>query len=151
LLLLVSAAATIVLLIASYQDLRHRIIPDAVPVVIAVLAAVKWAAIGLLSPALWAVAAAVAIFALAAFAFARGWMGGGDVKLMAAVAFLLGAPAAPRFLLVMALIGGALAVVMLALRPRRPAGEPPSVPYGVAIALGAIASLAFEWQAGWTA
>lgn len=84
--------------------------------------------------------------------FALGWVGGGDAKLMAAVALWLGWPAVVSFLVVAAVAGGVLAVVLLALRtatlravvlsgPRwlvRLAEPGEGVPYGVAIAVGAL-------------
>lgn len=86
--------------------------------------------------------------------FAMGWIGGGDAKLFAAAALWLGLPAAPTYLAVVGVAGGALAVGLLAMRsayvrpfmPSRPAwfarlvepGE--NVPYGVAIAVGALAA-----------
>ena len=84
--------------------------------------------------------------------FALGWIGGGDAKLFAAAGLWLGWPAAMSYLAVTGLAGGALAVGLLGLRsayvrpymPVNPAwfarlaqpGE--NVPYGVAIALGAL-------------
>ena len=88
----------------------------------------------------------------------RGALGGGDVKLLAATALLLPPALIPAQLLAVALAGGALALLHLALRPllrnlradgrprgalrralrregrRIRAGAP--LPYGVAIALG---------------
>lgn len=83
--------------------------------------------------------------------FALGWIGGGDAKLLAACALWIGAPGLLPFLTWTALAGGLLAVILLQLR-RRPslAGLPgpawamrlirpgESVPYGVAIAIGAL-------------
>jgi prepilin peptidase CpaA len=87
--------------------------------------------------------------------FALRWMGGGDAKLLAAVALWLGWPAVLTFLGAAAIAGGGLAVVLLALRATalRPfvllgppwvvrLAEPgEAVPYGVAIALGALVAL----------
>jgi len=86
--------------------------------------------------------------------FAAGWIGGGDAKLLAAAALWLGLPAMPVFLLVTALAGGALA--MLLMNARSPWVQPylsgapawltrlatpgADVPYGVAIATGALAA-----------
>jgi prepilin peptidase CpaA len=84
--------------------------------------------------------------------FALRWIGGGDAKLMAAVALWLGWPAITTFLLVAAMAGGALALALLSLRapalrvvvlggPRwvsRLAQPGEGVPYGVAIAVGAL-------------
>ncbi len=83
--------------------------------------------------------------------FAFGWIGGGDAKLFAGCALWLGVPAVVPFMLWTGIAGGLLAVGLLYLRKLpRPAyatgpawaarlltpGE--SVPYGVAIAAGAL-------------
>jgi prepilin peptidase CpaA len=84
--------------------------------------------------------------------FALGWVGGGDAKLLAAAGLWLGWPAAVTFLLVTGLAGGALALGLLTLRSSlfRPLvlmgpawftrlAEPgENVPYGLAIAVGAL-------------
>jgi prepilin peptidase CpaA len=86
--------------------------------------------------------------------FALGWIGGGDAKLFAAAALWIGWPAATTFVAVTGLAGGGLALLLLSLRAPvlRPLvlagpawfarlGEPgESVPYGVAIAVGALAA-----------
>lgn len=86
--------------------------------------------------------------------FALGWIGGGDAKLFAAAGLWLGWPAGGAYLAITGLAGGGLAVALLMLR--RPQLRPlvlsgPSwftrlaepgenVPYGVAIAAGALAA-----------
>ncbi len=83
--------------------------------------------------------------------FALGWVGGGDAKLMAACGAWLGVASFLPFLTVTAVAGGALALTLLYARKLRdwtPAGAPAwlrrlltpgeSVPYGVAIAAGAL-------------
>ena len=83
--------------------------------------------------------------------FALGWVGGGDAKLMAACGVWLGLSAFGPFLAATAVAGGALALALLYLRKLRdwtPARAPAwlrrlltpgeSVPYGVAIAAGAL-------------
>ena len=94
-----------------------------------------------------ALVAAMAMFAL-------GWIGGGDAKLFAAAALWLGWPAILPFLAVTGIAGGLLAVGLLNLRSpilrayvvRTPPwfarlAEPgENVPYGVAIAIGALAA-----------
>jgi len=146
------------LLIACYQDIRYRTIPNAVPAAVAVLGAIKWILLGKLDIALWAIAAAVAVLAVTTLMFTRGWFGGGDVKLLGASVFLVGASSAPNFLLGMALIGGVLAILAL-FRFRRPQSVPatgpaagpspvpaPTIPYGVAIALSAIGIMVLQWR-----
>jgi prepilin peptidase CpaA len=161
-LFLLSTAAAVVFLIACYHDVRYRSIPNALPILVTALAVAKWLIVGQLVPALWALAAAAAVFAVTALMFARGWLGGGDVKLGSAAVFLLGAPATPRFLLLMALIGGVIAVlILLGLgRARRPAvgntpaavtGDSPTIPYGVAIAAAAIVMMVVESPWAWPA
>jgi prepilin peptidase CpaA len=95
-----------------------------------------------------------AALVVAVIMFAAGWIGGGDAKLFAGVALWLGWPACAAFLMVTALAGGGLALILLNARATwlKPylAGAPPwldrltttgqAVPYGAAIALGALAA-----------
>lgn len=148
-LLVISAAASVVFLVASYHDIRHRSIPNSLPIAVAGAALLKWAVIGQLAPALWALAVATLVLIVSALCFSQGWVGGGDVKLMAAAVFLLGAPATLQFLLLMAVIGGAIALALL-LAPRR-GGARPTIPYGVAIAAAAIAMMVLDRTGLWTA
>ncbi len=100
----------------------------------------------------------VAVGALALLAgmamFAAGWIGGGDAKLFAVAGLWLGWPAITNFLMITALAGGGLAVILLNARSAyvrtHLAGAPvwlarlttpgADVPYGVAIAVGALAA-----------
>lgn len=98
----------------------------------------------------FAVGAATLVAGMAMFAL--GWIGGGDAKLFAAAGLWLGWPTVVTFLLVTGLGGGALALGLLSLRsPRmrafvsvgpawfsRLATPGENVPYGVAIAIGAL-------------
>jgi len=154
-LVLISAAAGIVLIIACYFDIRHRSIPNSLPVAVAGVALVKWLVVAQLGTALWAAAAAAIVFIVTAILFAQGWIGGGDVKLAAAAVFFLGAAATPQFLLLMALIGGLIAIAMLLGLGRAQAApgaandgsaERPTLPYGVAIAAAAILVMALDWR-----
>jgi prepilin peptidase CpaA len=101
-----------------------------------------------ISPAAWAVAAAVLLFGLGAFMFARGWLGGGDVKLICASALLIGGSQTPAFLFLMSVIGSVLALlIIIQVRLARMFGtaggavpdapDRTTVPYGVAVALAA--------------
>ena len=137
---LIAAAASILLLIACYHDVRHRRIQNWLPLAITLVASVKWLAAGELVPALSAAGAAGFVLAFAALLYCQGWIGGGDVKLLSATVFLLGAPAALPLLLLTAMIGGIMAVAVLChLR-----GDAPGLPYGVAIATAAIALMALD-------
>jgi prepilin peptidase CpaA len=86
--------------------------------------------------------------------FAAGWIGGGDGKLFAVCALWLGWPAALPFMLYTGLAGGALTFAILGLRSgwltpvvaggpswlRNLGKEGGDLPYGVAIAIGALAA-----------
>ena len=91
--------------------------------------------------------------------FALNWMGGGDAKLMSASAVWLGLGGTPSYLLWTALAGGVLAVSLIVARKSRIIAAIPTgprwvgallqpkgdVPYGVALAVGAL--LAFPSSA----
>ena len=91
-----------------------------------------------------------AVFGALALAFYIGMMGGGDVKLAAALALWFNPATTLKFLVIMSLAGGVLTLIVLAIHKKRgnPAmdegGNPtrPEVPYGVAIAFGALWILA---------
>ena len=162
-----SAVATIaigVFAIIAYGDVRWRRIPNELSIAIAVLGLTR---IILGHDAIAAgptLAAAAAVFVVAFLLFWRGTLGGGDVKLLAATAILIGYRDLFGFLFLMSLCGGLLALAILArekLDPRlwhvsqRPAGmsqltqtnERPAapvrstVPYGAAIAGAGVITL----------
>ena len=102
----------IALLIAAFTDLRRRQIDNWLTAAIALCAPLFWWASGLsLSGIGWQLAVALAVFVAAAALFARGGMGGGDVKLLVALALWL--PPSPYFQLIfmMSVIGGAMSIV----------------------------------------
>jgi prepilin peptidase CpaA len=126
------------LVAAALIDWRSRTIPNRLNAAIALLAIPFWWASGL---SLWPevamqVAMAAGLFLLFALAFRFGAMGGGDVKLVAALALWLPPGAMLRLLVVMSIAGGLLTLAML-IRHRiaRPSGEL-EIPYGIAIAFG---------------
>jgi prepilin peptidase CpaA len=98
----------------------------------------------------------VGVLALAAGMFAFGWIGGGDAKLMAAAALWVGLKGLAPFALYTGIAGGALALGLIAMRSawirpfaeagpawtRRLATPGEAAPYGVAIAVGALAAFA---------
>jgi prepilin peptidase CpaA len=66
-------------------------------------------------------------------------MGGGDVKLLGALALWLPVGPLVWMLCAMSIAGGAITLVLLAERAwRRGAGTPVEVPYGVAIAMAGL-------------
>jgi prepilin peptidase CpaA len=99
------------------------------------------------------VEAGALVLAAGVLLFERGILGGGDVKLLAAIALWTGFSDLPLLLLITGLAGGALALAHLSplhrLMPARTAAAPLGedlrsrlrrpVPFGVAIALGGVA------------
>ncbi len=134
----------LLLLAAAVIDVRTYTIPNRLNLVIALLAPLFWWSVGL---ELWPdvalrVGVAIGLFGLLAAAFAAGMMGGGDVKLAAALALWFPPLATLKLLVVMSLAGGVLtAVMLLRHRLKRSEGKVMS-PYGVAIAVGGWAILA---------
>ena len=140
------------LLWAAVSDLREFIIPNRVCAAIALLfiphlifspVPVNWIAGG---------AFAAVLFLVGAFAFSRGWAGGGDVKLLAAVGLWSGDHML-AFLYITAVVGGVMGMLTLAYRTvgrwafsfgihsrlfAPSFSEHPVLPYGVAIAAGGI-------------
>lgn len=133
-------ALALMLLGASWCDLKSRTIPNGLNLAIALLAIPFWWSVGL---ALWPDAAiqigvASVVFGLFAIAFAFGAMGGGDVKLIGALALWLPFQAVIVLLFIMSIAGGALTLALV-LRHKlgRRAGQL-EIPYGVAIAFGGL-------------
>ena len=130
------AALAIALLGAAISDLRTRLIHNWLTFGIAAVAPLYWWATGL---ALWPGVAAQLALGVAAFAvltglFALRMMGGGDVKLLTALALWLPWQPFLTLVVIMALLGGVLTIVFAAWhRIARRSGKL-EIPYGVAIA-----------------
>ncbi len=96
------------------------------------------------SPSLWQNAlVCIAILAIGTPAFAAGWFGGGDIKLLAALGLWLDLKAAAGLLAAVFIAGGVLGLIYIVLRRvTRPHARSPKdyarVPYGVAIVFGAV-------------
>ena len=126
------------LLVAATGDLRARIIPNWLNAAIALLAIPFWWLSGLpLWPEVVAqIAIAAGVFAVFAIAFRIGAMGGGDVKMVAALALWLPPLAVLKLLVIMSLAGGVLTLAMIVRHRLAKAGGRLEIPYGVAIAFG---------------
>ena len=137
-------AFAILLLWAASEDMRRLIIPNWISIAIAGLYPVH-VLTGPVTPDWLSAAGLAALVLLVGFAlFAARLMGGGDVKLMAAVALWAGPGELPLLLSVTAIAGGVVAAFLLisrrirATRIRQEPG-PEVMPYGVAIAAGGLA------------
>jgi prepilin peptidase CpaA len=134
----------VILIVAAFMDVRTFTISNRLNVAVALLALVYWWSIRL---PLWPgagiqVAVAAGVFVLLALAFFAGMMGGGDVKLAAALALWFTPSETLRFLVVMSLAGGVLTLVVMAVHRFQKKEGRPEIPYGVAIAIGGLAILA---------
>ena len=138
------ALLAILLVVAAFIDVRTFTISNRLNVTVALLAPLYWLSIAL---PLWPHAAtqlaiAAGVFTLLAGAFYAGMMGGGDVKLAAALSLWFPPGATAKFLVLMSIAGGVLTLALVAAhRLRRREGRP-EIPYGVAIAFGGLAILA---------
>ncbi len=143
-----------VMAIAAFEDFRRLVIPNLLPLLLCAAWPAYFAAAPSWSSALAAVGGALAVFLCGAILFARGYLGGGDVKLLSAAALWAGPAGLPTLLLLTAVLGGGLALFLLmpfggqlAASARLMLGQPPlpsarglamPVPYGVAIAGAAL-------------
>ena len=133
----------IILVIAAVVDVRTFTISNRLNLCVAVLAPVYWWSVSL---PLWPDAAvqlgaAAIVFIVLAGAFYLGMMGGGDVKLASALALWFSPPEILKFLVVMSIAGGVLTLVILVAHRLRSKQGRPQIPYGVAIAFGALVIL----------
>jgi prepilin peptidase CpaA len=152
--LIVASILPLGLILAAVRDATSYTIPNWLSASLA-LAFLPAALILGLSPLVIGISLGVGFCGLVAGVamFALGWIGGGDAKLFAAASVWLGLTAVAPFLAWTGVAGGALAVSLLLLR-RTPVAnliagpawvgrllEPKGdVPYGVAIAVGALAA-----------
>ena len=130
----------LLLVVAAVIDVRTFTISNRLNLAVALAAPLYWWSAPL---PLWPdvglqVAIAAGVFALLAAAFYAGMMGGGDVKLAAALALWFSPLSTLRFLIFMSIAGGLLTLVVVGLHRLRKKSGKPQVPYGVAIAIGGL-------------
>jgi len=156
----IPAGAGLLLLAAALHDVALRTIPNGASAALVLTGAALRLQDGGIIPGLLL---AAAVFGASVLCWRRGWMGGGDVKLLGATALVVPPLQVGSLLMLTALSGGVLAVLYLILshvvrvapaggRPRGPLtrvlraerwricrGAP--LPYGLAIAFGGITLL----------
>lgn len=128
------------LIVAAITDLRSRIISNRLNLAVALLAPLWWLACGL---DIWPGMAVqllvgLIVFALFAALFAVGMMGGGDVKLLGALALWFPREAVVSLLIMMALLGGVVTVLTIVHHKLAKRQGQPEIPYGVAISIAAL-------------
>lgn len=150
----VMALGALVLLLAAaaLQDMYRLRISNLFPVVIVLLFPAYAVAKGF-EASIWQNGAVfLAVLALGILAFGVHWLGGGDVKLLAATALWFDIAGAARLIGAIAVLGAVIALLfilfrrivpepallrsgMVSLKPKGP------IPYGIAISGGAIAAI----------
>lgn len=140
---------------AAIEDFRRLIIPNVVTIALCLAWPFYFAAEPSLSGALAAIGCGVAVFLVGALLFARGFIGGGDVKLLSAAALWAGPAGTPGLLILTAVLGGGLALLLLmpgvaplaellrlklghSAAPDTNGATATPVPYGIAIAGAAL-------------
>jgi prepilin peptidase CpaA len=147
---IVLTSFAVVMAVAAFEDFRRLVIPNLLPILLVALWPFYFAAAPSVYGALGAIGGGAAVFLVGAILFARGYLGGGDVKLLSVATLWAGPARIGDLLLLTAALGGALALALLmplgreiAAAARFMLGQPPvdtgrglaaSVPYGVAIA-----------------
>jgi prepilin peptidase CpaA len=153
---LFTVATVVLLATAAWHDIATRTIPDSIGLTLAGMGVLARALLGPTALSL-SVATAIVIFGLLLAAYTRGLIGGGDVKIISALAVGLPPFDTYCFVVATAIAGGVLAIAYLGLsrvlRPRFIYGSQSIVhrvvaiecwrirrqgplPYGVAIAVG---------------
>lgn len=140
------AALAIALLVAAFTDLRSRQIGNWLTGAIALGAPLFWWASDM---PLWAdpwvqtsmlaqLGVGLVTFAILAVLFALRAMGGGDVKLLTALALWIAPGLFLKLVIMMALIGGVLTLAFGGWHVMRRQREKLAIPYGVAISLAGL-------------
>ena len=130
----------IALVTAAFTDMRRRQIDNWLNAAVALTAPLYWWAAGF---TLWPEVASQFGFAIAVSAVLIGlWslrlIGGGDIKLLGALALWLSPGTYLTLIIIMALTGGILTIVIASFHVARRGKGKPAIPYGVAIAVGGL-------------
>jgi prepilin peptidase CpaA len=137
------AGLAAILIVAAVIDVRTFTISNRLNAAVALSAPLYWMSISMTPWPGMAIqlAVGVAVFILLAGAFYAGMMGGGDVKLAAALALWFSPASTVKFLILMSLAGGVLTLGLVLWHRRNRREGRPEIPYGVAIAFGGLAIL----------
>lgn len=114
--MLLTALLLLTLLLSVITDLRSRRIPNTLTLPLAAVALLAHTVTGGWTGFLFSFEGLLLGLALLIIPFAMGWMGGGDVKLLAAVGAVLGPQQVFIVALYMAVVGGVIAAAVLGKR-----------------------------------
>jgi prepilin peptidase CpaA len=147
-----AAALPVLLVWAGAVDIVTRSIPNSIALLLAACFSVFAAGAGLSAPQLFAHAVcAFAVLAGGFLLYSQSLIGGGDAKLLASLALWCGSENILQLLAWVSLAGGGLSLAWLfahlvQVRLGLASASPPAVPYGAAIAAGALIVLP-DWLA----
>jgi prepilin peptidase CpaA len=137
------------LLFAAFTDIRRRQIDNWLTASIALAAPLFWWASGLGWIAIgWQLGMALGSFALLCVLFALRVMGGGDVKLISALALWIRPAWFADLVVIMALVGGVLTMGLVFWHVTRRQRDRIAIPYGVAIAAAGLWILTVDYLPG---
>src|ERR1700722_12518600 len=116
-----TGAAAVILLSAALHDLLARTVPDWMPITLVAIGLAESVLAGRLIVSLLTGAL---VFIVSGLCWKRGWLGGGDVKLLGAAAIVVPPIAVAPFIIAIAIAGGALSLIYLAGAKLIPVGAP---------------------------
>ncbi len=131
---------SIALLHAAYTDLTRREIEHYTNAAIALCAPLFWWASGLdFWPGMAAqIGLGIGVFVFFAILQVMGAMGGGDVKLLAALAFWFSWNEMLMIVIIMSIVGGLLTLFLAMIHKIKRSKEKLEIPYGIAIAFAGL-------------
>ena len=128
-----SLALTALLIAASFFDVTQFRIPNLIPLLVTGLFLMK-VGIGIEVGPVWSrVLVSACMFAIGFLAFSAGLLGGGDVKLMAALALWFDASNFADFIAITGIAGGVLGILLLLARRALPVAALPACEDGGAM------------------
>ena len=121
----------ILFFMAACSDVMTRLIPNLLVAAVALLGVIRLIVIGNIKITLYTLGVSFLIILGGAIPFAHGFIGGGDVKLIAAAALVIGYRGSIRFMLLLVLCG----ILQCLIAIIAGTGGSVTIPYGVAIAI----------------
>jgi prepilin peptidase CpaA len=140
---IISFVGIALFIIAAYSDVKSFRIPNLLVFAVVWLGIARLIVVGDSSAAVYTVGTSVIVLAIGFVLFWRGFVGGGDARLIAAAALLIGYNDLLSFLVFMSMCGALIALAAFATRRQKPSAKL-YIPYGVAIATAGSVTLFFQ-------